>query len=74
MDDDIWSSRVKELFCYFHVEGKLGSNEHGEVKYTGGTVKSKMIKEWVSIDEFRSIVSELAGYDWSCCEIKYTVM
>ncbi|XP_028755832.1 uncharacterized protein LOC114715203 [Neltuma alba] len=73
MNFEAGSSCGKELFCYFHVGGKFVTNGEGEVRYNGGGVRLRSIKDGLTLDELRLMISEWIGGDGRNYDIKYTV-
>ncbi|KAK4263850.1 hypothetical protein QN277_029211 [Acacia crassicarpa] len=62
----------KSLICFFHVGGggEFVANGEGEVKYNGGNVRVKALKEGMKLEELRVMIGEWFGIDG---DIKYTV-
>lgn len=67
------SRELKVLCCYFHVGGKFVCNSEGKSEYKGGGVKMKTIKEGITFEDLRLMISSWLGMDSNMCDIKYTV-
>ncbi|KAK4270865.1 hypothetical protein QN277_019633 [Acacia crassicarpa] len=63
----------KSLICFFHVGGEFVTNSEGKVKYNGGSVSVKSIKEGIKVEELRLMIGEWFGLDGNGCDIKYTL-
>ena len=72
-----WNIRAtpssKSLICFFHVGGEFVTNVEGEVKYSGGNVRVKSIKEGMMVKELRVMIGVWFGIDGYRCDIKYTL-
>ncbi|XP_028755409.1 uncharacterized protein LOC114714806 [Neltuma alba] len=73
MTSNIRSRSSKRLPCYFHVGGNFVENGDGEVKYYGGTVRVRVIKEGIRLEDLRVMIGEWFGVDSNGCDIKYTL-
>ncbi|XP_028787196.1 uncharacterized protein LOC114743169 [Neltuma alba] len=73
MTSNIRSTSSKRLACYFHVGGKFAENGDGEVKYYGGTVRVRVIKEGIRLEDLRVMIGEWFGVGSNGCDIKYTL-
>ena len=60
----------KSLICFFHVGGDFVANGEGQVKYNGGSVRLKSLKEGMKLEELRVMIGEWFGIDG---DIKYSL-
>ncbi|XP_028751769.1 uncharacterized protein LOC114711525 [Neltuma alba] len=65
----LWEGAVLLFSC----GGKFVTNGEGEVRYNGGGVRLRSIKDGLTLDELRLMISEWIGGDGRNYDIKYTV-
>ncbi|XP_028786037.1 uncharacterized protein LOC114741961 [Neltuma alba] len=65
----LWEGAVLLFSC----GGEFVTNGEGEVRYNGGGVRLRSIKDGLTLDELRLMISEWIGGDGRNYDIKYTV-
>ena len=77
MQDDIeygGNTFFKVTYLFFPCwGGEFVTNGEGEVKYNGGSVRVKSIKEGMTVEELRVIIGQWVGINGHGCDIKYTL-
>ena len=67
------SASLKEIFCYFHVGGQLVKGTDGKMRYDGGRSKGRIIKEGMTHEELKGIITSCMEYQVSEAEMKFTI-
>ena len=63
----------KVTYLFFPCWGEFVTNGEGEVKYNGGSVRVKSLKEGLKLEELRVMIGQWFGIDGHGCDIKYTL-
>ncbi|XP_028801641.1 uncharacterized protein LOC114756872 [Neltuma alba] len=73
MSCNIGSTYSKTLALIFHLGGNFVNNVEGEMRYNGGSMRVKTIKQGIRHEELRLMILEYFDIDVNICDMKYRV-